>query len=48
MTLKREFIDYIIDIMDSIEKIQEFTKDMECSTFISDLRQTMLWFDVLR
>ena len=36
MTFKREFIDYINDIMDSIEKIQEFTKNMEFNEFISD------------
>jgi len=36
MTLKREFIDYINDIMDSIEKIETFTKNMEYNKFISD------------
>ena len=36
MTFKREFIDYINDIIDSIERILEFTKGLDYKVFASD------------
>lgn len=34
--MKREYKDYIIDILDAIEKIARFTKDMDLRQFKSD------------
>ena len=34
--MKREFIDYAHDILDSIEKIEQFTSGMSFETFSSD------------
>ncbi|MGV9172110.1 MAG: DUF86 domain-containing protein [Promethearchaeia archaeon] len=36
MTSKREYIDYINDILDSIEKIELFTHDMNFEEFKND------------
>jgi len=38
MTYKREFIDYVNDIIDSIEKIHEFIKNMDYDDFSSDYK----------
>ncbi len=34
--MKREFKDYFIDLMDSINKIEEFTEGMEYNDFLKD------------
>ena len=34
--MSRDYIDYLNDILDAIEKIGNFTEGMKCSTFESD------------
>jgi len=34
--VSRDYIDYLNDILDAIEKIGNFTEGMKCSTFESD------------
>ncbi len=36
MTFKREFIDYLNDIFDAIEKVEQFTHGMDFEQFAAD------------
>ncbi|MCG3255855.1 MAG: DUF86 domain-containing protein, partial [Candidatus Heimdallarchaeota archaeon] len=36
MNPKRVYVDFLIDILDSIEKIEQFTKDIDYDQFETD------------
>jgi len=43
--MKREFLDYLDDIVDALNKVEDFTKDMKYEEFIEDDKTT---FAVIR
>ena len=43
--MKREFLDYLDDIVDAMNKVEDFTKDMKYEEFIEDDKTT---FAVIR
>lgn len=43
--MKREFLDYLDDIVDAMDKVEDFTKDMKYEEFIEDDKTT---FAVIR